>query len=57
MNLIAHFQEMARNNAWSNQRLLAACSQLSDEALAAPRVSFFPSLEETLNHILSVDLF
>jgi uncharacterized damage-inducible protein DinB len=57
MDLITHYREMARNNAWSNGRLLGACARLSDEDLSAGRVSFFPSLQETLNHILAVDLF
>lgn len=54
-SLIDHYRAMARNNAWSNARLLEACTRLSDEAFAAPRVSFFPSLQMTLNHILLVD--
>ncbi len=48
---------MARNNAWSNERMLRACGQLSREELHAPRVSFFPSLMLTLNHILRVDAY
>lgn len=47
----------AQNNAWANHRLLEACRRLSQEALEAPRVSFFPSLLATLNHILIVDWF
>jgi uncharacterized damage-inducible protein DinB len=57
MNLLDHFRAMARNNAWSNYRLHNACRQLSDEELTAERVSFFPSLQLTLHHILIVDLF
>ncbi|HTO09150.1 MAG TPA: DinB family protein [Myxococcota bacterium] len=57
MNLIAHFSEMARNNAWSNRRLHAACAKLRQEELDAPRTSFFPSLTATLNHILVVDWY
>ncbi len=53
--LIAHFQDMARNNAWSNHRLLAACAGLAPADFAAPRTGFFPSLAGTLNHILMVD--
>ena len=45
----------AYNNAWANHRLLKACGQLSAEELSAPRVSFFPSIIHTLNHILTVD--
>jgi uncharacterized damage-inducible protein DinB len=54
-SLVDHFRRMARNNAWANDRLLTACRQLTDAEFAAPRVSFFPSLRLTLNHILQVD--
>jgi uncharacterized damage-inducible protein DinB len=50
-------QRMAENNAWSNARLYEACAKLSAEAFAAKRTSFFPSLPETLNHILTVDWY
>jgi uncharacterized damage-inducible protein DinB len=52
-----HFRAMARNNAWSNHRLLAACGRLSSDAYFAPRTSFFPSIHLTLNHILIVDWY
>jgi uncharacterized damage-inducible protein DinB len=52
-----YFRAMARNNAWANHRLLAACAKLSDAAFQAERVSFFPSLMTTLNHNLTVDWF
>jgi uncharacterized damage-inducible protein DinB len=48
---------MARNNAWSNHRVLAACAELSQEEFEARRVSFFPSLQLTLNHLLLVDWY
>jgi uncharacterized damage-inducible protein DinB len=51
------FRAMARNNAWANHRLLAACAGLTQEAFAAPRTGFFPSLRATLNHILVIDRF
>jgi len=57
MNMIDHLRDMARNNAWSNNRLLIACATLSDEEFGATRVSFFPSLRLTLNHILIVDWY
>ena len=57
MAMVEHFRDMALNNAWSNRRLLAACAELSDAAFAATRVSFFPSLSATLNHILIVDWY
>lgn len=48
----------AANNAWSNLRLHRAVAQLSTEDfLATDRTSFFPSIVETLNHILVVDWF
>jgi uncharacterized damage-inducible protein DinB len=52
-----HFATMAYNNAWSNHRLLTACAKLSQADFVAPRVSFFPSLKATLNHIVTVDWY
>ncbi len=52
-----YFSQLARNNAWSNYRLLKACAQLTQAALTAPRTGFFPSIQMTLNHILTVDWF
>lgn len=57
MSLPAHFADLARNNAWSNRRLHAACADLSAAEFAAPRAGFFPSLAATLNHILVVDRY
>lgn len=57
MNLVTHFRRMARNNAWSNWRLLDACSRLSTEEFEARRTSFFPSIQATLDHLLMVDLY
>jgi len=54
-SLADHFRQMARNNAWANARLHAACLRLTPEEFAAPRTGFFPSLRRTLNHILIVD--
>jgi uncharacterized damage-inducible protein DinB len=50
-----YFHAQACNNAWANLRLLRGCAALSDEEFAAPRVGFFPSLKDTLNHIVTVD--
>jgi uncharacterized damage-inducible protein DinB len=52
-----YFLTMAYNNAWANYRLLKACSQLSQDDFVAKRVSFFPSIKATLNHILTVDCY
>src|SRR5258708_2812689 len=51
------YRTLAYNNAWANHRLLKTCLALSDDAFAAHRTSFFPSLRATLNHILIVDEF
>jgi uncharacterized damage-inducible protein DinB len=56
-DLVGYYRAMARNNAWSNHRLLSACNALTQAEFDAQRVSFFPSLTETLNHILFVDQF
>src|SRR5215472_6246738 len=53
----SNHRAMARNNAWSNHRLLRACGELTQKEFEASRVSFFPSLQLTLNHILIVDLY
>ncbi|MGH8195000.1 MAG: DinB family protein [Woeseiaceae bacterium] len=55
MTTIPYFRSQAYNNAWCNHRLLEACGLLSAEELAAVRISFFPSIMLTLNHILTVD--
>jgi len=55
--LVHHLFTMACNNAWSNHRLLEACSRLSQAEFIATRTSFFPSLKSTLNHILTVDWY
>ena len=55
--LARHCYRMACQNAWANHRLHAACAQLKPEAFAATRVSFFPSIVATLNHILTVDWY
>lgn len=57
MSLALHFRKAARNNAWSNGRLLRAGGELSEAEFEAQRTSFFPSLHETLDHNLSVDLY
>jgi uncharacterized damage-inducible protein DinB len=54
---LAIVRALAKNAAFANERLLAACAQLTHADLVAPRTSFFPSILETLNHIVLVDLF
>jgi uncharacterized damage-inducible protein DinB len=56
VTLIDHFRQMARNNLWSNDRLYGAVRALASGEFEAERTSFFPSISETLNHLLAVDL-
>jgi len=56
-SLVTTYRAMARNNAWANHRLLAACTGLTQAEFEAPRTGFFPSLKATLNHILIIDWF
>ncbi|ARO31618.1 DinB family DNA damage-inducible protein [Rhizobium sp. NXC14] len=51
------FRKFAYNNAFANHRLLHACAALKAGEFEAPRTSFFPSIKETLNHIITVDWF
>jgi uncharacterized damage-inducible protein DinB len=57
VNGIAHLQRLAGNNAWSNLRLHRACAALAVAEYEATRTSFFPSIPQTLNHILIVDWY
>ena len=57
-NPLAHYIcTQAYNNAWANHRLLTACAQLSQTEFQAVRTSFFPTIQATLNHILTCDWF
>lgn len=51
------FRKLAYNNALANVRLHRACAALRSGEFEAKRVSFFPSIKSTLNHILTVDWF
>jgi uncharacterized damage-inducible protein DinB len=50
-------ERMARNNAWANARLHGAVSALPPGAFIAPRSGFFPSIRQTMTHILDVDRY
>jgi len=56
MDLLDHLRRMARNNRWSNDRLYRAVLTLQPGEFEAARTSFFPSIAQTLNHILAIDL-
>jgi uncharacterized damage-inducible protein DinB len=57
MDAASIMRGFARNNAWANHRLLAACAKLPRDDLHATRTSFFPTILKTLNHILTVDWY
>jgi uncharacterized damage-inducible protein DinB len=57
MELTHYLRIQAHANRLSNHRLHEAMAPLSRADFHAPRTSFFPSLAETLNHILVVDLY
>ncbi len=57
MELTHYLRIQAHANRLSNHRLHGAMAALSRAEFHAPRTSFFPSLAETLNHILLVDLY
>jgi uncharacterized damage-inducible protein DinB len=55
MSALPLLRHLARNNHWSNLRLLDACARLTEADYKATRTSFFPSLHKTLTHIVLVD--
>ncbi len=57
MELIEHFRRMAANNCWSNDRIYRSILALQPGEFTAPRISFFPSIKATHNHVLEVDLY
>jgi uncharacterized damage-inducible protein DinB len=57
MQALTLLRIQGRANRLSNLRLHEAMAALGTADLHAPRVSFFPSLMATLNHILGVDQY
>lgn len=57
LDLARALRIQAHANRLANHRLHAAMSALSTEELHAPRTSFFPTLMQTMNHLLDVDLY
>lgn len=51
------FVKLAQNNRLANYRLLTAISTMDMDEFKKERTSFFPSLWQTLNHILVVDWY
>lgn len=54
---VAQMRRMAGNNRWSNDRLYRAVLALEPGEFEAERTGFFPSIAETLNHILAIDRY
>ena len=57
MELLSFLRTQVHANRLANHRLHEAMRTLSRDDYHAPRTSFFPSLAETLDHILAVDLY
>ena len=57
MDLPQSLRIQAHANRLANRRLHAALASSTHAEFHAPRVSYFPSLAATLNHILAVDLY
>jgi uncharacterized damage-inducible protein DinB len=57
MELTQYLRIQAHANRLSNHRLHGAMAPLSHAEFHAPRTGFFPSLAQTLNHILVIDLY
>lgn len=55
MDLLQYLRIQTHANALANRRLGAALLLLDSGEWPAPRTGFFPSLAQTLNHILAVD--
>jgi len=53
--MTARYRMFAGYNAWCNERLYDAASQVSEAAYRADRGAFFKSLHGTLNHLLVGD--
>jgi uncharacterized damage-inducible protein DinB len=51
------YRQLARNSHLANRRLHVAIAALQPGEWLAPRISFFPSLCATMNHIHVVDRF
>jgi len=55
MDLMTHFQLLARCNCIANERLFATCAQLDDAEYRKHRAGSFGSIHGLLNHILLGD--
>jgi uncharacterized damage-inducible protein DinB len=51
----ALLRELFTNNYWARDRQLRACGALTDEELLRPMGNSFPSIRETLVHLMAVE--
>ena len=56
MSSIDQFRMLSRYNSWMNEKIYAACSELSDSARKKDSKAFFGSIHRTLDHIVYGDL-
>lgn len=54
-DFIELYRFQARYNRWINERMYAACEQLSDAERKQDRGAFFGSIHRTLNHLVVTD--
>ncbi len=52
---LKYCQLMAAYNQWMNEKIYAACTEISDEDRKKDRGAFFKSIHGTLNHLLWAD--
>jgi uncharacterized damage-inducible protein DinB len=57
MELLGFLRTQVRANRLANHRLHSSMMALARDEFHATRTSFFPSLAQTLNHILAVDTY
>jgi uncharacterized damage-inducible protein DinB len=55
MDLIGHFQMLARYNRIANETLFEKCAQLDEPEYRKPRQGSFGSIHRLLNHVLLAD--
>lgn len=55
MTRLDEFRQLYAYNRWATERMLAAASQLSDDQFRQDMGSSFPSIRDTLVHIMSAE--
>jgi uncharacterized damage-inducible protein DinB len=55
MDTIHLIRQMARYNAWSNEKIYSVCARVTDQERKRDLGAFFGSIHATLNHLLLTD--